>query len=140
MISGVLSTRFTYLLAVSEDVGSHSVSAGDNTAETTRITSILSDMTLVVRACHAILCWPPHFGRLVAFISNLCGMHGSCCCWFARLANTREAKLAYREPLSSHYFLCAGLHLRRFCVECLCVALLATTRLSLDKGPGSQFL
>ena len=37
-------------------------------------------------------------------------------------------------------FLCAGLHLRRFCVECLCVALLATSRLSLDKGLGFQFL
>ena len=61
-------------------------------------------------------------------------------CWFARLPNTRAANLVDRKPLSSHFFLCAGLHLRRFCVECLCVALLATTRLSLEKGLGSQFL
>ena len=80
------------------------MSAGDNTADNTWVISILSDMILVVGACHAILCWPPHFPRLVAFISNLCGMHGSCCCLFARHPNTREAELAFREPLSSHYF------------------------------------
>ena len=50
MVSGVLSRRFITLLAVSEDVGSHSVSASNKTADNTRIISILSDMTLVVGA------------------------------------------------------------------------------------------
>ena len=99
MISSVLSTRFTKLLAVSEDVGSHSESSGNNAADNTKVVWILSDMILVVGACHAILFWPPHFARLAAFFH----MRGSCCCWFARLPNTREAKLAYRERLSSHY-------------------------------------
>ena len=134
----VLSTRFTELLAVSEDVGSHSVSAGNNAAENTRITSILPDMILVVGACHAILLWPPHFAQLVAFIPNLCGMHCSCCCWFARLPNTRGSQIGLPRASDVALFLCAGLHpCSFFCVECLCVALLAITRLSLDKGLGS---
>ena len=50
MVSGVLSSRFITLLAVSQDVGSHSVSASNKTADNTRIISILSDMILVVGA------------------------------------------------------------------------------------------
>ena len=50
MVSGVLSSRFITLLAVSEDVGSHTESASNNTADNTRIISIVSDMTLVVGA------------------------------------------------------------------------------------------
>ena len=38
------------LLAVSEDVGSHSESASNNTADNTRVVCILLDMTLVVGA------------------------------------------------------------------------------------------
>ena len=50
MVSGVLSSRYITLLAVSEDVRSHSESASNNTADNTRVVSILLDMTLVVGA------------------------------------------------------------------------------------------
>ena len=50
MVSGVLSSCFITLLAVSEDMGSHSESVSNNTADNTRVVSILLDMTLVVGA------------------------------------------------------------------------------------------
>ena len=109
MISGVLSTRFTELLALLEDVGSHSVSAGNNAAENTRITSILPDMILVVGACHAILFWSPHFARLVAVIPNLCGMHGSCCCGSPVFPTPGKPNWPPRAS-DVALFLCAGLH------------------------------